>query len=244
MLRLFTFLLFPATFALHGQTLTWAWPNQPCATVMHCDTGCSVCILPAESHAMLFGNNLARVGVDICPQWLQGQDNALFTYGWGTFPEAGRYITLAGIAMQPIQVDSIMIRHRAPADGPMRLEVRFGTQGTMPTEMLGDVGTTEGFTETVFRDVGVVEPLPGAPYGQFRLDLRAYGGEGGSWDLDAVRIVTSPALSTGIRPVVVLDGSFDPAQRHDALGRRVATTGVAGVQFEQGRGVFRQADHR
>lgn len=241
MLRLIVFLFLPVALAAHCQTLTWEWPNQPCTAVMHCDTGCSVCILPAESHTMLFGNNLARVGVDICPQWIEDENNALFTYGWGAFPDPGRYLTVAGIVLQPMQVDSILIRHRSPVDGPMRLEVRFGTDGTMPADLLGDVGTAEGFTETVFRDLGIVEPAPGAPYGQFRLDLRAYNGEGGSWDLDAVRIVTSPVVSTGIRPVVVVDGSFDNGYRHDALGRRVAAQGSAGVRFGQDGGVLQHA---
>lgn len=60
---LFGLLLLPGL--LHAQVIDLTWPNQPCATVLNCDTGCTACNLPAAQGAALLVNAPVVAGPDL-----------------------------------------------------------------------------------------------------------------------------------------------------------------------------------
>jgi hypothetical protein len=220
-----------------AQTLDYQWLNMPCASMINCDTGCSACNVASGGNAVVMGNSLAWVGVDICPEPITTADNALFTYGWTAFPDNGHVLILSGLVLGPVRIDSLVIEHRASADGPQRVQVRYGVNQTLPSTVVADVQTTESFTRTVLTDLGSVAVGPGQVFGMFQLVLQPYGGQGGSWDLDAIRIVTVPdepeATTTSIAEV-----SGPGAERsgvvYDVFGRPVQVKGRAMGMYRDG----------
>lgn len=227
-MRYATLLLLAMPLVSPAQTLDYQWLNLPCATMINCNTGCSACNVAAGGNTIIMGNALAWIGVDICPEPVTTADNALFTYGWPVFPEAGHVLILSGLALEPVRIDSLVIEHRAASDGPQRLQVRYGVNQTMPTTVIADLPTNEAFTKSVLTGLGEVAAGQGQVFGMFQLVLQPYGGQGGSWDLDAIRIVTSPANATATS-IADVNGNTNmrPGIVHDVLGRPVQANGRA-----------------
>jgi hypothetical protein len=201
-----------------AQRIEYAWPNTPCPNLLNCDSGCTACASPVNSGAGFFGNALALLGADVCPHTQGGGDNALLTYGWTTLPDEGYGLLITGIAFEPTQLDSIVLRHRAGTDGPTRLQVRFGINENMPTAQLADLPVPGEFGKTTFLHLGDVQAGPDMVYGYFSLLLQPYAGNGGSWDLDDIRIVGSPAVATPV-PDLSIATIDAPLPKFDALGR-------------------------
>jgi hypothetical protein len=202
---------------LRAQVIEFTWPNQPCATVLNCDTGCTACNLPGVQGTTFMGNNAGFLGVDVCPHPVATADNALLTYGWPVNPDDAYAVLITGLAFTPTRIDSIVIRHRSGPDGPQRLQVRFGINQNMPAAVLADVPVLDAFGSSALAALGVVAPEPTMVYGYFSLLLQPYDGAGGSWDLDAVRIVGSPAATSV--PDMGLPINARRMPRFDALGR-------------------------
>ena len=204
---------------LHAQVIDLTWPNQPCATVLNCDTGCTACNLPAAQGAALLVNAPVFLGVDACPHPVAVGDNAVLTYGWPADPDDAHAVLITGLAFTPTRIDSLVLHHRRGADGPARLQVRYGINANMPTTVIADVPVADSFQPTALADLGTVAPEPTMVYGYFSLLLQPYNGLGGSWDLDALRIVGTP-VATAV-PDLALPTANRTLPRFDALGRPV-----------------------
>ncbi len=203
-----------------AQVVEYQWLNQPCASILNCDTGCSACNLPVSASMQFFGNDVGWLGIDVCPHPIITGDNALMTYGWPTIPDEDHAAIITGIAFTPTRIDSVIIRHRAGVDGPQRLRVRFGVNESMPTTGIADVVISDQFTRTTLLDLGEVTHPETMVYGFFSIVLQPYEGSGGSWDLDDLRIVGTPMSATGIHdPLPATSSTALP--RFDALGRPV-----------------------
>ncbi len=225
---LFLLLLWPA--GLSAQTLEHRWMNQPCAQVLNCDSGCTACNLPEGGGAVLIGTNMGVVGVDVCPHPVTVADNAVFTYGWPSFPDASHALLLSGLTLQPLQLDSIVIRHRHGPDGTERLRIGLSINNA-PAVQIADVNVSDVFGTTVLTDLGVVAATEAMAAGMYQLVLQPYQGQGGSWDLDEVRIVASPASTTGIGELEAARTAQAP--RYDVLGRPAARTDMDGVFIDR-----------
>jgi hypothetical protein len=210
--------LFPLS--MLGQKIEYAWPAMPCAVQINCDSGCTACALPVNENASFFGNDMGFLGVDVCPHPVELGDNALGTYGWPAIMDEDHMVILTGIAFTPTHIDSIIIRHRAGTDGPERLRVRFGVNQSLPTTEIADFAIPTNFDNTVVRDPGTVAAGEGMVFGFFSLLLQPYMGNGGSWDLDDIRIVGSAVDATAVQDLSLpTNAARLPA--FDALGRPV-----------------------
>lgn len=227
-LALLALIMLPA--ALPAQTLDYRWLNQPCAQVLNCDSGCTACNMPASSGAVLIGTDLASLSIDVCPHPVTTADNALFTTGWPTLADDQHRLMLSALALQPLHIDSVVIRHRRTADGPAMLRVSTALNNG-PANAVGSVVVDEGFTTTVFTDLGVAAAQEGNAMGLFQLILQAEQGQGGAWVLDEVRIVTSPASLTAIPEL--LSQRATNAPRYDLLGRPAPRTDAQGVFLDR-----------
>jgi hypothetical protein len=204
---------------LFAQTIDLEWPNQPCATLLQCDTGCTACNMAENSSPGFMGTNLGREGIDICPQ--PTDDHRLF---------------VSFLAFTPIHIDSIIVHHRSLVDGPQRLRLSVGMNGAEPV-MMSDAPTLATFSSTVITDAGCVEAGTGMAYGIAQLVLQAYEGYGGDWDLDAIRVVGSACTANGITelgPTIVPDD----VQARDVLGRPVGAYPSSGAYISGRRQVI------
>ncbi len=183
-----------------NQTIVYEWLNHPCSTNINCNEGCSACALPENSTSLFFGTNSIWVGVPICPLPVSVGNNALYSNAWPTFPSPNHYGLLSALAQIPMQVDSIIIRHRREVAGPQRLKVGYTKSASEPLIEVADVQVGVEFEHTVITNLGCLDMPPGASFGTMQLRVQAYQGNGGNWHLDAIRIVGSPcsAISTGI----------------------------------------------
>ncbi|QQR86312.1 MAG: hypothetical protein IPJ76_17250 [Flavobacteriales bacterium] len=204
-----------------AQTLNYTWPNQPCATVLNCDSGCTACALPTGGTAVLMGIAPSWLGVDACPHPVAVADNAVATYNWPGTLDPAHQVMLSGLAFSGLSIDSVIIRHTAAPDGPSRVHVRFGANTTMPTTVVCDVPAQQSTVETIMTDLGVVQAEEGSPYGFFQLILQAYDGGLGAWAIDDIRIVTSPATATSVAEVAPLSQRNVSASQVDLLGRAI-----------------------
>jgi hypothetical protein len=219
-------LLFP--FAVTAQSLYYGWPAisiDPCSEWIGCQAGCTACNTPLASSAALMGTGAAWMAVSRCPHPKGDGDSVVETSGWSAVPGEAMII-LSMIALQHVQVDSIIIDHQAMEGGCDRLQVRFGTNTTLPTTVVRDEGIVDGAQRTVITDLGCIAPGDGG-YGTAQLILQAYGA-GDGWWLDQVRIVTSPCLSTGIEAIAP-NSRIDLRPVTDLLGRRVDADAPQGV---------------
>lgn len=203
-----------------AQSINYEWLNEPCASLLSCDTGCTACNASRNSSGEFIGTDAGWVGVDVCPHPATTGDNALFTYGWPSIGDNEHVMLVSGIAFTPIHIDSIVFRHRSAADGPQRLRVRFGLNESMPATEIADVSVSDGFANTVLTDLGDVVAGDGMLYGFFSLLLQPYLGEGGPWELDDLRIVGTGMLSTAM-PDLSLPANMGKLPRYDALGRPI-----------------------
>ncbi len=221
-------LFFLLPFITTAQTLLYAWPGinaDPCSEWLNCETGCTACNTPIASAASLMGTGAVWMGVNRCPHPKGDGDSMVETSGWSNMPGEAMVI-VSMIALEPVQVDSIIIDHQAMEGGCDRLQVRYGANTTLPTTVVRDGTITEGGQQTIITDLGCITPGDGV-YGTAQLILQAYGG-GDGWWLDNVRIVTSPCLTTGID--AILPGRMiDQRPVIDLFGRRVDNNAAQGV---------------
>ena len=203
-----------------AQTIDYQWLNQPCVSLLSCDTGCTACNSARDTDSQFAGTDVGWLGVDVCPHPTTTGDNALFTYGWPSIADEDHMMLVSGIAFTPIHVDSLVFRHRSAPDGPQRLRVRFGANESLSTHEIADVAVPTEFANTVITDLGTVQAEGGMLYGFFSLILQPYLGEGGPWELDELRIVGSPVITTGL-PDLSLPPNVGKLPRYDALGRAI-----------------------
>jgi hypothetical protein len=230
MVRSLLFLfLFPA--AAQAQTLTYQWLNQPCGSTISCEGGCTACNMAAGSSQTFIGSDVGMLGIDVCPHPVTDGDNALLTYGWPFVADPSHAVIVTGLALQPMYIDSVVIRHRSGVDGPQRLLVKFGANESMPSTVIGDILVPTEWEASHFADLGLVQATPEMVYGFFSLTLQPYQGNGGSWDLDELRISASPAATSAI---VELEPRTPPKDMApvDLLGRRVSQQRALGIYFD------------
>lgn len=222
--------------ATAAQTVELDWPNLPCTTLLHCDSGCTACNMAESTSPGFIGTNLGHVGVDICPLPIGGGDNMLATYGWSAIPDDDHRVFVSFIAFEAMHIDSLIIRHRADGDGPERVQVRSVLNGTQPA-LIGDVATPVNLSNTVFTDLGCVAAGSGMVYGLFEITLQAYQGNGGAWDIDAIRIVGTPCAATGIAELAPPAGPRSDGTGFDVLGRMPGARPAAGAYIGTGKRV-------
>ncbi len=206
--------------AASAQSITYEWLNLPCASQVSCDTGCTACNASRNSSTWFTGTDAAWLGVDVCPHPIRQGDNALFVYGWPTIVDADHAMMVTGIAFSPVHVDSVIITHRSGPDGPQRILVSSGVNESMSDQQVSDLAVPGEFGTTVLTDLGDVLPGAGMAYGFFSLMLQPYLSEGGAWEIDALRIVGSPAQSTGVTDLT-MPTNMAPLPKFDALGRTI-----------------------
>jgi len=219
-----------------SHSITYQWLNVPCFSNINCNTGCSACNVPENSTPVFFGTNMIWPGLTLCPHPVTTANNAVHSEGWPAFVSPNVHATLSGMSTIPMQVDSMIIRHRSSETGPQRLRISFTTDMAVPHFELSDVEITTEWSETVITGLGRMEIGPGQDFGIMQLKFQAYQGQGGSWQLDEVRVVGSPAneISTGI---AVIDRRFEhlEGQYVDVLGRPVGKNPAPGMYFGQQR---------
>lgn len=212
-----------------AQTIDYQWLNQPCASLLSCDTGCTACNSSRDSDAQFAGTEVGWLGVDVCPHPAVLGDNALFTYGWPTIADEDHMMIVSGIAFTRIHVDSLVIRHHSAPDGPQRMHVRFGLNESLPSAQIADVAVPSEFDNTVITDLGDVQAEGGMLYGFFSLVLQPYLSEGGTWELDELRIVGSEVSLPMAQPEWSMPVRGVRPQRYDETGR--AITDRPGIRF-------------
>jgi hypothetical protein len=216
--------LLPA--AAQTQVIHYSWPNAVCASMLNCLDGCSACNVPDQTQAGFFGTNVAWLGVDVCPYPLTVGNNAVFASGWGLQPDASKRVLVSGIGTTDLRIDSIVIRH-ASYNGPVRLQIRWTSDMSAPMMDLADVAITYDLGETVLTNVGTITIPTGMEFSTFQLELIPYDGDlTGSWVLDDVRVVASPA--TGGSAVGIIErgpvATDALGVTYDVLGRPVTGT--------------------
>lgn len=219
-----------------SRTIEYNWLNVPCSNNIHCSNGCSACNIPDNSDPSFFGTNMIWPGGTICPHPVSPQDNALHTSGWPIIPAAANYGLLSAMSTVPMQVDSLIIHHRSDESGPLRLKISITTDAAQPFVEIADIHVPADWTATVLTDICTMSIGPGMAFGMFQLKVQAYQGDGGEWQLDAVRIVASPAtqLITGIAD---LDMRYEDTkgQYVDLLGRSMGNDPAPGFYIGQQR---------
>jgi hypothetical protein len=181
-------------------TIAYEWLNIPCATNLNCNEGCSACALPENSSPAFFGTNMGWVGVQVCPMPVTTGNNALYSNAWPPFPDPGHFGMVSALATVPMQIDSIIIRHRREVAGPQRMKILYTGNVNEPTVEIADVDVDTEFVNTTLTDLGCLEFPQNMVYGTMQLRVQPYMGNGGNWHLDAIRIVGTPcsAITTGI----------------------------------------------
>jgi hypothetical protein len=173
---------------------------------------------------------MAVLGIDVCPHPVTSGDNALSTYGWPASPDDLHALLFSGLTLEPLRIDSIIVRHHRGDDGPGLLAVDL-SMNNGPAAPVGDVIITDAFVTTVFTDLGVVAAEGGMAMGLFQLKVRPHQGLGGSWVLDELRIVTSPAATTGLEEWSRSTGGKAP--RYDLLGRPAPRADTDGLFLDR-----------
>lgn len=176
-----------------AQTLDYQWLNIPCMDNLNCSNGCSACNLPGDVPANFFGTSVLWVGMDVCPHPITTANNAVYTTSWPIDVDPNIYVGVSTATLEDVKIDSIIIRHRRSADGPQRLRVQYSNDAMQVPTVIGDLDVTQTYEEAVFTDLGCLETTQGTNFRGFILRMQAYqGSDEGNWQLDAMRIVTSP----------------------------------------------------
>ncbi len=178
--------------SIMGQTLSYDWLNVPCADNLNCSNGCSACNLPADGPVNFFGTGVQWVGMEVCPHPISTANNAVYTTAWPIEVDPTVYVGLSTVTLEDVRIDSIIVRHRRAADGPQRLSVQYSPDAMQVPDVIGDVDVTQTYEDAVFTDLGCLATTQGTDYRGFILRLHAYQGGEGNYQLDAMRIVTSP----------------------------------------------------
>lgn len=217
-----------------SQRIAFQWLNQPCGEIINCNAGCSACNLPANSSPHFIGTNMAWFGVDPCPLPLTPGDNAVFSVGWTTMPTSDHFALFSGIVLQPMHIDSIMVRHSTFPNGPERLKVSFTANAAAAMVEIADVEIPDEFGSMVLTDVGDVLIPAGSPMGTFQLRFNPYQGTGGAWAVDEILVVASPAtnLSTGVQELWNRSAAKGPW--YDVLGKPMGAEPAPGLYVGPG----------
>lgn len=234
------FLLAAAQGKGQSRTITYQWLNEPCEENIHCNTGCSACNQPEGTDMVVLGTNAAMIGVSACPHPVVVGDNALAISGWSAQADTDHRVLMSGLALVDVHIDSVVIRHRSEANGPARVVVRVQDLGDGGGAVHDAPVDTEWRT-TVLTNCGVVQKPTSDGQAAFQLQLQAYGGDGGDWLLDEVRIVVSPVvdLSTSIGVVTQQQEALNRVGTTDLLGRTTSNVG-AGLRFRNGNTIILQ----
>lgn len=213
-----------------SQTLDYQWLNQPCGDNLNCSNGCSACNLPAGGSTTFVGANVIWSGLDVCPHPQVLGDNTIYTTGWPISPEPGIYVGLSAASMESVQIDSIIIKHRRAADGPLLLRVQFTNDVMQVPTILGEVEVTQTYQETAFSNLGCLVMGSTSPYSGFQLRMQAYQGGGGNWQLDAMRIVVSPCNAAQVGIAENFQRQLQESGTYvDVLGRPVMGQPAPGI---------------
>ncbi|MBP8824348.1 MAG: hypothetical protein KBH07_11960 [Flavobacteriales bacterium] len=203
------------------RTLTWNWASTVCGDMLNCNTGCSACNQPLDVLPEFYGTNAAWVGISTCPEPTTTGDNAVFSEGWSTGPEALRKVLLSGMATGPMTLDSIILRHRSAEQGPAWLRVSLKLNLSTEAVLIYEGPVSGEYTTLKLADLGTMDMPEGATAAGFQLALQAFGSEAGWWVLDEVRVVASPGNGDIATGTIELSGK--PAGRqepvYDVLGR-------------------------
>lgn len=203
------------------QALTWNWANTICSNMLNCSDGCSSCNLPSPLVNNFYGTNAAWVGLTTCPQPVVTGDNAVFSEGWSSAPDASKLMMVSGIVSIPMTLDSIIIRHRTADQGPTWLRISLKRDLSQPATKVYEGPISSEFNSLDLTDMGLMEIPEGNTAGGFQLQFQAFGSDGGAWVLDQVRVVVSPYMSNLATGLTELNSR--PADRsepmYDVLGR-------------------------
>lgn len=224
-------------FASHAQTITYDWPNQPCANTISCVGGCTACNAPDNSSSFFTGTAAVWHGLSPCPMANGGGDCAVYTDGWLPWPDTSRFILISLIAWSPVWLDSVIIEHHAMVGGPGNLRVNAGINTTLPATTYADVMTSQLQQTTVITDVGCIEPDSGMVLGFAQVMLQAYNGSG-DWVLDRIRIVGGDCGQVGILEVRPERGSGDDQTPLFDLSGRAVRPPASGGWVIRGRRVI------
>lgn len=212
-----------------AQTLTYAWLNQPCEENLNCSNGCSACNQPAEESPTIIGTGVQWTGIDVCPHPISTGDNAVYTEGWPIEADPMAFVSVGAIALVPLQVDSIILRHRRSADGPQRLRVEFTNNLAHVADVIGEVDVTQEYQESAFTDLGCLYN-EGASYAGLQIRMTALQGGAGNWQLDEMRIVTSPCSTAQVGLTENFQRDLKESTAYnDVLGRPVKGELAPGV---------------
>lgn len=203
------------------QALTWNWANVACSNMLNCSDGCSSCNLPSPFSNTFHGTNAAWVGLSTCPQPVVTGDNAVFSEGWSSAPDATKLMMVSGIVSSPMTLDSILIRHRRDDQGPTWLRISLKRDLTQPSVKVYEGPINPEFSSLVLTDMGVMNIPEGNTAGGFQLQFQAYGSDGGAWVLDQVRVVASPYTASLVTGLTELSGrrAGNAGPMVDVLGR-------------------------
>ena len=213
-----------------AQTLDYEWLNLPCEQYLNCATGCSACNLPEGGSPIFIGTNVVWTGISTCPHPISTGDNAVYTEGWPMDVQPMVWVGLSAFALEPLQIDSIIVRHRRSADGPQRLRISYASNPAQVSEMVSDVEVTQQYQESVVTDLGCLDPPVEGGIAALQIRLQAYQGGSGDWQLDALRIVASPcsAINVGITENFQRDLNTNHSMI-DVLGRSIQGQPAPGV---------------
>lgn len=215
------------------RTLTWNWANTICGEMLNCNTGCSACNQPLDVVPDFYGTNAAWIGITTCPESITTGDNAVYSEGWSTGPEALKKVLLSGIATGPMTLDSILIRHRSADQNPAWLRVSLKLDLSADAVQIYEGPVSGDFTVLKLTDLGTM-PIPeGYTAAGFQLCLQAFGSETCTWVLDEVRVVATPAAPDITTGTLELSGNTPgkPPQVpvYDLLGRPTDHVGGLGI---------------
>lgn len=203
------------------ETLSWNWANTICGDMLNCNTGCSACNQPGEFLPAFYGTSGAWLGLSTCPQPTTSGDNAVLSEGWSSAPDPAKMVMISGIAIGPMTLDSIVIRHRSVDQGPTWLRVSLKLDLSAPAIQVYEGPITDEFSSLVLTDLGDLEILEGYTAAGFQLQIQAFGSDGGAWALDAVRVVATPSapdISTGLTELIGRSNGRSE-QMYDVIGR-------------------------
>lgn len=154
---------------------------------------------------------------------------------WPIDISTSSWVSLAAFALEPVQVDSIIILHRGSPDGPTRLRVSYANNAMEIFDQVSEVDITQDYQESVFVDLGCLYIPTDGGLPTLQLKLQAFQGGSGNWQLDNIRIVVSPCnFSTTIGENLQRDLNSSVSYI-DVLGRDVSSEPAPGVYIGKKR---------
>jgi len=217
--------------AQSSQLIDYEWLNEPCDEMLHCDIGCSACNLPVGGSSVLFGTNMAFIGLSTCPLPITSGDNAVMTHGWSEQVSNDHYLLFSGIAGVPMTIDSLIINHTSATNGPTRLKVEFSNNAAGVLQEVADVQVPPTFDDHIFTDLGTIDFPEGAVMGSFQVRLTPYYGFGEGWAVNSVRVVATPVdqSAVGISEMYQNRTVNSVGPWFDVMGRPIGTEPSPGV---------------